>query len=97
MKTRIHDLELLLEIQIKREKYERQLRLKLENEKEYLKEKLQFARIEITNELTITHKEELDTLKKRFKIMTQTVNNIEESNLEKKVISLKTYVLFVFN
>lgn len=87
MKMQINELQSLVEMHTKSEQEERQLRLKLENEREeWLQRELEHARVEITNQLTISHKKELETMQKRFKIFTQAANierSISEQSLEK--------------
>lgn len=81
MRTQINDLESLLK---ESEKKEQQLRLNLEHDKYHLiQEEIERARIEITK----AHAEELDTLKKRFKIVTQRAN--EQSFSEKNKVIFK--------
>jgi len=99
MRTQINNLKSLLEIQNTKEENERQLRLKLESESDHLVQKeLERARIEITNQLTIAHKEELDTLKKRFKIVTQTTNmehSLFDQNFEKNKVVFSNNCYFL--
>ncbi|XP_050530865.1 RB1-inducible coiled-coil protein 1 [Daktulosphaira vitifoliae] len=87
MKNRINELESLLEIHIKKEEHERQLRMRLENERdEWMQRELEHARKEITNQLTIMHKKELEMMQVRFKLVTQATNmerSLSEQNLEK--------------
>lgn len=87
MRIRINELESLVEIHINREEHERQLRLKVENERdEWLQRELEYARKEISNKLTTAHKEELETLKKRFKIVVnQASSNMERSTSEQSL------------
>lgn len=90
MKRRIQELESLIEIHIKNEEYERQLRLRLEYEKnEILQQELDHTRKEITNQLTIAHRRELEVMQARFKIVTQTTNmerSSSEQSLEKNKV-----------
>jgi len=72
MKIRINELESLVEIHTKNEEHERQLRLRIEDEKnEWMQRELEISRKEITNQLTITHKTEIEMLQTRFKRLTQ--------------------------
>lgn len=97
MKIQINELQSLVEMHTKSEQQERQLRLKLENERdEWLQQELEHARVEITNQLTMSHKKELETMQKRFKIFTQTAN-IERSSSEQSLEKTKvenTYLIF---
>lgn len=97
MRIRINELESLVEIHINREEHERQLRLKIESERdEWLQQELQCARKEISNKLITAHKEELETLKKRFKIVVnQASSNMERSSSEQNLEKNKVNILLV--
>lgn len=98
MRTRIHELETLVEIRIKNEEHERELRLRLENEKdEWIQRELELARKEITNQLKSTHKAEIEMIQARYKLVSQKSSSAEcsssssEQSLDKsKVNSLIT-------
>lgn len=106
---RIHELESLVEIHMKGEEHERQLRLRLESERdEWMQRELELARKEITNELTLAHKHEIETMQVRFKFVTQAANNTNmerssnEQNLEKVILtfspmSVGFYIFFCVN
>ncbi|XP_050438839.1 RB1-inducible coiled-coil protein 1 [Adelges cooleyi] len=87
MRNRMNELESLLEIHIKNEEHERQLRLRLESERdEWMQRELEHARKEISNELTMVHKKELEMMQVRFKLVTQATNmerSLSEQSLEK--------------
>lgn len=92
MKMRMNELESLVETHMKSEEHERQLRLRLESERdEWMQRELEHARKEITNQLTIAHKKELEMMQVRFKLVTQATNmerSVSEQNLEKNKVSM---------
>jgi len=91
MRIRINELESLVEMHIKNEENERQLRLRMESERdEWMQQGLEHARKEITNQLTMSHKKELEMMHVRFKLVTNMERSSSEQSLEKnKVIFLK--------
>lgn len=94
MRIRINELESLVEMHIKSEEHERQLRLRMESERdEWLQQGLEHARKEITNQLTMSHKKDLEMMHVRFKLVTQATNmerSSSEQSLEKnKVIFIR--------
>lgn len=92
MRMRINELESLVKIHLENEEHERQMRLRLENEKdEWLERELEHARNEIRNQLINDHKKELEMVKARFKIFTQTANmerSTSEQSLEKTKVNI---------
>jgi len=100
MRVRINELESLVEMHIKNEEHERQLRIRIENERdEWMQQGLEHARKEITNQLTMSHKKELEMMHARFKLVTQAANmerSSSEQSLEKnkvKLIRINNYKL----
>lgn len=92
MRIRINELESLLEMHIKNEEHERELRSRLENEKdECIQRELELARKDITNQLTMAHKKELEMMQVRFKIVTQAAN-LERSSSEQSLEKNKVIV-----
>lgn len=91
MRLRINELESLVEMHIKNEEHERQLRLRMESERdEWMQQGLEHARKEITNQLTMSHKKELEMMHARFKLVTNMERSSSEQSLEKnKVIFIK--------
>lgn len=83
-------MESFVETHIKSAEHERELRLSLENEKdECVQRELELARKDITNQLTMTHRKELEMMQARFKIVTQATNmerSSSEQNLEKNKV-----------
>lgn len=80
---------------MKNEEYERQLRLRLEDEKnELLQQELDHTRKEITNQLTIAHRQELEVMQARFKIVTQ-ATNMERSSSEQSLEKNKVNIIFI--
>lgn len=92
MRIRINELESLVEMHIKNEEHERQLRIRMENERdEWMQQGLEDARKEITNQLTMSHKKELEMMHARFKLVTQAANmerSSSEQSLEKNKVKL---------
>lgn len=88
---RVNELESLVEIHMKNEVNERQLRLRYEDEREeWMERNLEHARKEITNKLTIEHKIELEMMQARFKSVTKGANmerSSSELSLEKNKVS----------
>ena len=92
MRIRINELQSQVEMHIKNEEHERELRLRLENEKdERIQRELELARKDITNQLTMTHKKELEMMQVRFKIVTQAAN-LERSSSEQSLEKNKVIV-----
>lgn len=93
MRTRINELETLVEIRVKSEEHERQLRLRLENEKdEWIQRELELARKEITNQLKLTHKAEIEMIQARYKLVsqkssTECSSSSNEQSIEKSKVS----------
>ncbi|VVC27128.1 Hypothetical protein CINCED_3A022427 [Cinara cedri] len=87
MRMRINELESLVKIHLENEEHERQLRLGLENEKD---EWMEHTRNEIRNQLINDHKKELEMVKARFKIFTQTAN-MERSTSEQSLEKIKRF------
>ncbi|XP_025419378.1 RB1-inducible coiled-coil protein 1 isoform X2 [Sipha flava] len=91
LRIRINELQSQVEMHIKNEEHERELRLRLENEKdERIQRELELARKDITNQLTMTHKKELEMMQVRFKIVTQAAN-LERSSSEQSLEKNKRY------
>lgn len=91
MRIRINELESLVEMHIKNEEHERQLRIRMENERdEWMQQRLEHARKEITNQLTMSHKKELEMMHVRFKLVTQAAN-MERSSSEQSLEKNKRY------
>jgi hypothetical protein len=92
LRIRINELQSQVEMHIKNEEHERELRLRLENEKdERIQRELELARKDITNQLTMTHKKELEMMQVRFKIVTQAAN-LERSSSEQSLEKNKVIV-----
>lgn len=93
---RINELESLLEVHIKNEEHERQLRLKMENEKDkWMQQELEHARKEIINQLTLAHKIEIEKLQSRYKLVTNGANmerSSSELSLEKNKVSYQKII-----
>lgn len=93
---RINELESLLEVHMKNEERERQLRLKMENEKDkWMQQELEHARKEIINQLTLAHKIEIEKLQSRYKLVTNGANmerSSSELSLEKNKVSYQKII-----
>lgn len=100
MRLRINELESLVKIHLKNEEHERQLRLRLEHEKdEWMERELEHARNEIRNQLINDHKKELEMVKARFKIFTQTANmerSTSEQSLEKTKVNIYNKLVYTY-
>lgn len=101
MRIRINELESLMEIHIKSEEYERELRLRLENERdEWIQREIEQARKEIINQLTVAHKKEMEMLQGRYKMMvTQSAimeRSSSEQSLEKTKVDISLFSAFCY-
>lgn len=87
---RINELESLMEIHIQSEEHERQLRLRLENERdEWIQREIEQARKEIVNQLSVAHKKEMEMLQGRYKMMVTQSVNMERSSSEQSLEKTK--------
>lgn len=81
---------------MKNEEHERQLRLRIENERDkWMQQELEHARKEIINQLTSAHKIEIEKLQTRYKLVTNGANmerSSSELSLEKNKVSYQKII-----